>query len=182
MEAARSRYQNAEESGDVIMPPSPPREIADNYHWKLLLADGWMVAAGIFVLIGGIFFIVGVPLTIGIVTAFVGIPFAGLGLLFLGGGGYVLYWRYNEALNTAKILKYGAAIVGQVTSLSQNYSVQVNGRNPWTIAYQFRLNGREYQKTLTTLNQPSPRIQAGRQICVLHLPDVPEYNTLYPHP
>ena len=182
MDAAHSKYQNAEADGRVLMPPPPPREIAENYHWKLLLADGWTIAAGIFILIGGIFFIVGVPLTIGIVTAFVGLPFALMGLGFLAGGGYVFYWRYNEALKTARILKFGLAMLGQVTGVSENYSVQVNGRNPWRIDYQFTLNGQEYQKSLTTLNPPGPRVQPRREICVLHLPDAPEYNTLYPHP
>jgi len=182
IQPSHSRYQNAEDDGSVLMAPSPPREIADNYHWKLLLTDGWAVSASIFLLIGGIFFFVGVPLTIGIITAFVGIPFALLGAGFLAGGGYIAYWRYNEALRTAQILKLGEATVGEITNLSENYNVQINGRNPWTIAYQFTYNGKLYQKTLSTLTPPGPRMQAGRKVCVLHLPDAPDYNTLYPHP
>lgn len=184
MEAGRSRYQNAanDDNDSLLMPPSPPREIAENYHWKLMLTDGWVISASIFVLIGGIFFVVGALLTIGIVTAFVGIPFALLGAAFLAGGGYVLYWRYNEALRTAQILKLGQATVGEITDVAQNYSVQINGRNPWRIAYQFNYNGQQFQKSLTTLTPPGPRLQAGRKICVLHLPDTPEYSTLYPHP
>ena len=182
MEAGRARYQNADADDSVLMPPSAPRNIAENYHWKLMLTDGWAMSAGIFLLIGGIFFVVGVVLTIGIITAFVGIPFALLGGTFLAGGGYVVYWRYNEALRTAHILKLGEATVGEITGLSENRNVQVNGRNPWTITYQFNYNGQQYQKSLTTLTEPGPRLQQGRRICVLHLPDTPEYSTLYPHP
>jgi len=40
---------------EVLMPPPPPRDISDNYRWKLMLADGWTMGAGIFALIGAIF-------------------------------------------------------------------------------------------------------------------------------
>jgi len=182
MEAVKSRNQKAEADDSVIMPTAPPREIAANYQWKLLLSDSWAVAAAVFLFTGLIFFFVGVPLTLGVVTAFVGIPFALLGAGFLAGGGYVIYWRYNEAVRTAQILRIGEATVGEITGLSENYNVQINGRNPWKISYQFTYNGQQYEKSLTTLASPGARFEQGRKICVLHLPDAPEYNTLYPHP
>lgn len=167
---------------DVLMPPPPPREISDKYRWKIMLADSWSIAAGIFALIGAIFSLVGLALTVAIITAFVGIPFLGMGLLFLGGGGYVLYWRYNEALKAMNILRNGEAVLGQVTDTQINYNVAVNGRNPLTIGYQFQVNGNKYQSTVTTLNHLNLQFEAGKPVCVLYLPNAPEYSSLYPHP
>jgi hypothetical protein len=164
------------------MPPPPPREISDNYRWKLMMADAWSMAAFIFALLGAIFSVVGFFLTIAIITAFVGIPFLGMGLPFLAGGGYVLYWRYNEALKAVNILKNGEAVIGQVTDAQTNYTVAVNGRNPLSISYQFQVGGREIQSSITTLNHLNVTFQPGKPVCVLYLPGAPDYNSLYPHP
>ncbi len=172
----------ARDDSQVEMPPPPPREISDNYRWKLMLADAWSMGAFIFALLGAIFTFVGFPLTVAIITAFVGLPFLGMGLLFLGGGGYVLYWRYQEALKAVNILKNGEAIIGQVTGTEVNYSVAVNGRNPLTIAYQFQVGGRDFQSKVTTLNHLNLSFQPGKPVCVLYLPGAPEYSSLYPHP
>jgi hypothetical protein len=167
---------------EVSMPPPPPREISDGYRWKLMLADAWSMGAGIFTLIGSIFFLVGLVLTVAIITAFVGLPFLGMGILFLGGGGYILYWRYKEALKALNILRNGEAVTGEVTSAELNYSVEVNGRNPITIGYRFQVSGKDYQSTVTALNHLNMEFKPGKLVCVLYLPDAPEYNSLYPHP
>jgi hypothetical protein len=167
---------------EVLMPPPPPRPIADSYAWRLLFADGWAITAGIFALVGGIFAFVGVILTVGIITAFVGLPFAGFGLLFGGAGVAVLVWRWQEAQKTLTVLRAGEATRGQIVSAQQNYSVQINGRHPWSIVYQFRAAGREFSGRVTTLNDPGSHLQPGRPACVLYLPNSPDHNALYPHP
>ena len=65
----------------LLMPPPAPRPFSNSYTWKLLMSDGWAIAAFVFILLGGIFTVTGIGLTVAIITAFVGIPFAGLGLL-----------------------------------------------------------------------------------------------------
>lgn len=179
IQAPKTTFSDREE--ETAMPPAPPREISDKYLWKILQADAWSVAAFIFALLGAIFAVVGFFLTIAVITAFVGLPFLGLGLLFLGGGGYVLYWRYQEAAKAVNILRSGEAVLGQVTDAQVNYSVRVNGRNPVKIAYQFRAAGRDYEGSISTLNHLGLLFHVGKTVCVLYLPEKPEYNTLYPH-
>lgn len=164
------------------MPPPPPREVSDNYFWRLFWQDAWTISASIFALLGAIFTMVGGGLTLGIITAFVGIPFLGLGLLFLGGGGYVMYWRYQLAQNAVNVLRLGQATEGEITGLDANTSVTVNGRTPWTIYYKFNLDGKDYEGSVGTLNDPSFALQQGSPAVVLYLPDKPENNQLYPHP
>jgi len=171
-----------EREADLLPPPPPPRLISDSYVWRLLAADGGAIVAGIFAMLGVIFMIVGVPLTIGIITAFVGLPFAGLGIVVLGVGGLVLVRRYEAARKTVSVLRLGEAARGQITDLEENLSVRVNGRHPWTIKYQFQVNGRNYEGKVSTLNRPDPQLQPGKAAYVLYLPEAPEVNTLYPHP
>jgi membrane protein implicated in regulation of membrane protease activity len=173
---------SAASGSDVVMPPPPPRVIADSYAWRLLLADGWAITASIFALLGAIFFPLGAILTIGIVTAFVGIPFAGLGFVFLSLAIAALVWRYQEAQKVLTVLRTGEATRGQIVSVQQNYNVQINGRNPWSLVYQFRANGRDIQGRVTTLNYPGPQLRPGSPACVLYLSNAPDYNSLYPHP
>jgi hypothetical protein len=167
---------------EVDMPPPPPREISKKYLWNLMLSDAWAQAAFVFALLGAIFSVVGFALTIGIVTAFVGLPFLGMGLLFLGGGGYTLYWRYQESIKAVNILQNGEAVVGQITGAEVNYSVRVNGQNPLTISYQFAVAGKKYENKIITLNRFDMLFQTGKEVCVLYLPEQPDYNSLYPHP
>jgi hypothetical protein len=67
-------------------------------------------------------------------------------------------------------------------NLGQNFNVRINGQHPWVISYLFRVNEREYQGQVTTLNTPRVGLQVGKIAYVLYLPSTPEHNALYPHP
>lgn len=166
----------------LIMPPPAPRPIADGYVWKLMSADGLSITGFVFALMGGIFFFVGSMLTLGIVTAVVGIPFALLGFVAGAGGLALLHNRYNAMQKLVNVLRYGQPTRGRIVSTEANISVTINGRNPWNIAYQFQVNGREYTGKVSTLNVPGPELQPGRPATILYLPESPEVNALYPHP
>ena len=165
-----------------LAPPLPPRKIPNKVMSRMLLADGGMITGGIFVLIGGIFFIVGMSLSIAIVTAIVGVPFAGLGFLFLVIGGGLCIWRYNHAQQIVTLLRTGQAALGEITYVTQNYNVQINGRYPWEIQYRFKAYGRNYQGSLTTLSKPDLSQQPGKAVYVLYQQGNPEKSTLYPSP
>lgn len=81
-----------------------------------------------------------------------------------------------------RVLQVGEAARGEILSTEINYNVRVNGRSPWNIAYRFRVFGRDYQGSVTTLNTPGPHLQPGRAVYALYLPDAPENNAIYPHP
>ncbi len=166
----------------VPMAPPAPRPIADSYAWRLLGGDGVAIVGGVLLLLGAIFAFVGVPLTLALVTALVGLPFMLLGLAFLGIGGWLFYTRYQNARRTVLVLREGDAVTGRITEVNQNLSVQVNGRNPWSIAYAYEVNGHSYDGQVTTLNHPGKYLQEGKQVCVLYLPGEPLASSIYPHP
>ena len=178
-----TRTQVETSPGESIpMPPEPPRQIGNEFAWKLMVSDGWSVAAFVFGLIGGIFAVIGIPLTIAIVTAFVGLPFALLGLGFLGVGGGILVWRYKETQKVVDCLRRGEAVRGEVLAAEENYNVTINNRHPWSLTYEFIINNQIYDGKLSTLNPPGPKLQQGKAVCILYLPENPAVNTIFPRP
>jgi hypothetical protein len=166
----------------VLTPPPAPRPISGKYVWRLLSTDGWSIAAFVLGLLGLIFSLVGAGLTIGILTAFVGLPFLILGLAFLGAGGGVFIWRYQDTQKVVDVLRVGEAARGQVVEVQENLSIIVNGRHPWIIRYQFEVGGQSQEGRVTTLNQPGQQLQVGKVVCILFLPTVPKWSSIYPHP
>jgi hypothetical protein len=166
------------------MPPPPPapRPFANSYIWRLVFSDGWAITGFVFLLLGGIFTILGALLTIGVITAFVGIPFLAFGLPFLAVGILVFSVRHKKAQTTVQVLREGQAASGQIDSVERNYSVRVNGRNPWIIKYSFQVMGQDYKGEVSTLNDPASIFRPGIPAHVLYLPDQPRLNALYPHP
>lgn len=144
--------------------------------------DAWAVTAFVFGLLGAIFSLVGTGLTLGIITAFVGIPFLLLGFAFLGIGGWTLNWRYKETQKVVNVLRVGEATRGQIVEIQENFSVRINGRNPWVIRYQFEVNGQNYEGKVTTLTPVGEKLQAGKAVSILYLPTAPQWNSIYPHP
>jgi membrane protein implicated in regulation of membrane protease activity len=140
-----------------------------------------MVGAG-FSLLGFIFAVVGIPLTLSVVAAFVGLPFAGLGLLGLAGGAVILVRRYRFADQTVEVLREGEATVGEIVDVTRSYHVRVNGRYPWTVEYEYEVDGRFFGGKVTTLSRPSLSRQPGRPVYVLFMPDDPGQSTIYPSP
>lgn len=165
-----------------LKPPPPPREISKNYVRKLMLGSGWGVAAAIFAFIGGIFFFVGLLLTVLVVTAFVGIPFIGMGAIFGVAGSIVLKTQYDKARQTVEILKLGHDTEGLVKEVEQNFMVRINGRHPFSINYEYSVDGRSFKGSVQTLQDPLPVFRPGGRAWVLYSPGSPETSTLYPHP
>ncbi|MDY7078229.1 MAG: hypothetical protein SXV54_15040 [Chloroflexota bacterium] len=161
---------------DIPEPPPAPRAFKNSFVWRKLGSDGWAIAAGVFLLLGIIFTLVGIPL----ILAFVGIVFVPLGLLFLGVGIPVLILRYQEAQQTLNVLRMGEPVLGTVVDVTQNYNVTVNNRHPWTITYQFKVDGQEYEGKTTTLRPVGFTHQPAQPTYVLYLEADPAQNTIYP--
>jgi hypothetical protein len=161
---------------DIPAPPPPPRAFKNSFAWRKLWSDGWAITAGVFLLLGVIFTLVGIPLTLVVV----GVVFVPLGLAFLGAGIPILIWRYRKAQQTLNVLRMGEAVLGSIVDMYENYSVTVNNRHPWTIAYSFRVDGDEYEGQTTTLRPVGFTHQPGQPMYVLYLEDDPTQNTIYP--
>lgn len=170
---------------DAVEPPwapPAPRPISDRYIWRLLMTDGWMIAAFVFGLLGIIFSLIGGVLIIAIITAIIGIIFLPLGLGFLAAGGGLFAWRYQIANKVVRVLRDGEQTEGRITSVQENLSVNINGRHPWIIRYKYQLREQTYGGDVQTLNPPGQQLQAGKLARILYLPANPEASSIYPHP
>jgi len=105
-----------------------------------------------------------------------------LGLIFLASGAGLLIWRYQVNQKQVQVLKYGEPNLGLVNNLQENFSIQINGRHPWAIGYQYQANGQTLEGQVTTLNQPGPQLQPGKEVYVLFMRNDPTVSSLYPHP
>jgi hypothetical protein len=166
----------------VTAPPAAPRPISDRYAWRLLLTDGWGIAALVLGVLGVVFGIVGAGLTPFSATALVGIPFLLIGLPFLVVALGVGVWRYHHASQVVNVLRVGESTQGQVVDVRQDYSVRVNRQHPWVIRYRFQVNGQDYEGKVRTLNPAGGRFQTGEMAWILYLPEAPQWNSIYPHP
>jgi hypothetical protein len=164
------------------VPPPAPRAFADSYVWRLVFSDGWALAGSIFSVLGTVFFCIGLPLMITIVGAPVGVIFSLLGGIFMLIGGVAISRRYQTAQTTLNVLRHGEVAYGQITDLTQDFTVSVNQQHPWIIRYQFEVTGQLAAGEVITMNPPGPQLQAGQPAVVLYAPNAPQNNTLYPHP
>jgi len=178
-----SRSTDEHDPDDSLpVPPPIPRPVPNHYAWKLMVTDGWAIAAFVFAILGVTFFPLGAAMTPWTATVFVGIPFLILGILFLGAAFGVGRWRYLEARAVVRVLQVGRATEGRITQTEVNPNVAINGRNPWAIRYTFQAGGRTMEGEASTLNLPGSSLQPGRRAWILYLTETPERNTLYPHP
>jgi hypothetical protein len=167
---------------EIIAPPPAPRLISGKYTWRLLFTNSWGIVALVFGLLGVIFGFVGAGLTLVIVTAFVGIPFLLIGLILLVVALGVGTWRYHHARQVVNVLRIGESTQGQIMDVQKDYSVRVNRQHPWVIRYQFQVNGQNYEGNVRTLNPVGASLQTGKTVCILYLPNAPQWNSIYPHP
>jgi len=187
-------------------PSPPPREVPRRALWHIMSSDASAILGLIlslfglvftlisipvavsailgliFSLFGLVFALISMPLEVSLVTASVGLPFLGLGLLLLGVGIAVLVGRYRMAQQTVEVLRQGEAVVGEIVSVVQNYEVSVNGRHPWTVEYDYEVEGRRYGAEVTTLSRPNLSKEPGNPVYVLFMRDDPDQSTIYPNP
>lgn len=164
----------------LTAPPPAPRQAPPQFIWRIMLTEGWSIVAMVFLLLGVTFTLVGAGLTLAIVTAFVGLPFLGAGILFLIVSLPILGWRYSEAKQKLHVFQMGQPVLGEIVEVHQNFKVRVNRRHPWVIHYRFEVSGRDYEGQVTTLNRAVDKYQPKQPVYVLHLPDDPQQNTVYP--
>lgn len=161
-------------------PPLAPRQVPENYVWRSMTVDGWVIASVVFLMLGVIFAPLGLALTITLVTAFVGLPFLFLGGAFLLFAIPVLILRYQSYKRRATILRQGQSALGKIQSLEQNYSVMINNRHPWIITYTFMVHGEPYEERFSTIRLPHKEFKPGAPVYVLFDPNDPHQNILYP--
>jgi len=162
-------------------PPLPPRQLPKGYKQRVFLKNSPLS------LIGGIFFIVGLPFTIifPLVSFFTQewlflIMGCGLGGLFVALGAGMLLFGIRSGLNKIRPYELGQATVGEIIDIHRDYSMMVNGRNPWRIYYQFETSTTPYEGSVLTWQNAERTHKVGNRVYVLYMLENPDQNALYP--
>jgi membrane protein implicated in regulation of membrane protease activity len=166
----------------LVAPSPPPREVPRRALWHIMSSDYWADVGLILSLFGLVFALISIPVAVSLVTTCVGLPFLGLGLLLLCVGIAVLVGRCSMAQQTVEVLRQGEGVVGEIVSVVQNYQVSVNGRHPWTVEYDYEVEGRRYGAEVNTLSRPDLSKEPGSRVYVLFMRDDPSQSTIYPSP
>lgn len=161
-------------------PPPPPRALPKGYKarvfWKespLLFISAGFLAFGL--LFGCVFSIVGVAGALPFL--FIGLL---IGLVFLLIGGISMYLGIRKGLSKIRPYEFGRSTLGEITEIYRDTSVEVNGRSPWAVLYQFKVGDDAIEGKSRTWKY-APRMKAvGDKVYVLYLPEDPEQNALYP--
>jgi hypothetical protein len=161
----------------VMRPPAAPRILPSNYGWRLFFLNASGIVALVFGILGSVFTLVGFILTVAIVTAFVGVPFMFLGLIALAVAWVTFRHQQAKVQATLAVLRDGQAVLGQLTQIEQDYALQINGRHPWVMSYQFSVAGRQYQGETRALRRPTHR--ADDAAYVLYAAADPTISALY---
>jgi hypothetical protein len=176
-----AQVSQPDSAAQLAPPPPAPRSISDLYVFKVLATDPAAIVALVFSIIGGVFTPVGMGTSFSGENLPLGLIFMGLGMTFLAVGGSFGVWSYKKARIVVNVLRSGEVALGEVTELSQDYNVRINGRYPWKIEYCFMFDSIRYTGSVSTLNPPAD-LQPGEPVYVLFLEDHPEQNAIYPHP
>ena len=89
---------------------------------------------------------------------------------------------YGQARKTLDVNRHGVPVLGQITRMTQNFAVSINGRHPWKLHYRFDIDGHPYAGVHSTLAIPNLSQRSDQLVYLLYDPDNPEKHTIYPNP
>lgn len=166
-------------------PPPAPRTLPAAYRRRVL------VGSNVFTILGIVFSILGVPfLVVGAVMGataghsrgapIVAIVFGLLGIVFALVGLPMLFGGLGRGKRKLAALVEGVAAEGQITGVTQNRSVRINGRSPWVIEYGFPAAGGTATGRTETFDLHDGEREAGDKVWVVYMPADPSVSTIWP--
>lgn len=162
-------------------PPFPPRELPKGYQTRVMFRNTPVFLVGlIFTLVGApfaIFFpIIGISTGLWLFVLIGGL----LGGIFVILGVTMAYFGYRSVGGKVRPFQYGVATKGTVVDVHPDYSIQVNGRSPQAVVYQFEVMGQPYEGKVLSWKYASQQQAPGNVVWVLYMPDNPKESAIYP--
>lgn len=164
-------------------PPPAPRPFNEQYA-KFLMQGDYKVNGLILLAIAGLATAVFSGMfALSLRSALVFLPFVLIGLGMIGYS--IITWRKRlaEKQPIIEVLRDGMVAMGKITRIQEITSVDIGGRHPWEIHYEFHASTAEPVKgSAITMKHALRRYPLGCDVYVLYLPGDPSRNTLYPVP
>ncbi len=138
-----------------LAPPPAPRSIPEPYRNRVLI---WK---NVLVILGGIF-----TLCLGwtIVFGLIGAP--------------MLYLGWTRAQGKLRALALGRSAPGRVIEVDRDYTVKINNRRPWKIAYAYEVEGARHEGWVHAWERPD--LAPDDPVWVVWGPDDPKVSCLWP--
>lgn len=154
-------------------PPAAPRVFPPGFE----RSTKW--SGNVASLVGLVFFLVGSLLTtVMVITGNVLIALFPL-LFVISGLGFLFYGRMR-ATRTLTAFRDGIAVRGSIVSVETDTSQVINGKNPWSVTYDFPVDNERTKSTQTCFDASVLRLKHGQPIWVLYMSSDPRQSTLYP--
>jgi hypothetical protein len=153
------------DSGERVHAPHPPRFFPDGFKRRMILRNNWRIYVGVAVIL------INFPTSLG------SLPFS---LLFVLGGGYVGWVGYDKARQKLNVLELGTATDGVVVEAGENSTVDMNGRHPYFIKYEYIVDGKKYNGSMNCWDESIVLYKAGDPVSVVYLHGIKDSSSLWP--
>jgi len=104
----------------------------------------------------------------------------GSGLFFAALGAGIVWFGWREAKSELRALVWGDTAKGELLSVQQNTSIQVNGRYPWRIEFSFEVRGEKQVGSVDCWDDSDGLRQPGEPVWVVYDPEKPNLSALWP--
>ena len=153
-------------------PPDAPRSLPRGFAFRKRFSHN------ISTLLGGAFLFMGAMMILPMAKNQIWLPMLFPGFFALGGF-FLMKQGISAAGKGLRAFRHGIAVQGTIASVSMDLSTRVNNKHPWKIVYHFPVNGHLREGSLVTFESTLCK-RVGQPVWVLHLPEDPDQNTLYP--
>ena len=136
----------------------------------------FLLAGGIFALVGGIFLPIGIGLRN--VDSLFFHAFGMLGAVLFGVGLALLIVWYKRRKVQQAVVEGGKYVIGRIANISRNYSVTINGVNPYVIECVFQDPDTEITHTFRSsdlMEDPSPYLDSDEIRIYINPDNLDEY-------
>lgn len=108
------------------------------------------------------------------------LPAAIFGLFFAAIGLRILQVARTEARSRLQAWRHGTTVRGRVTSVGSDTSIRINGRPAFPVEYEFDTGGETHRGRRSTFNPAITVYAPDDAIWVVHDPDDPQVNAIWP--
>lgn len=157
-------------------PPPVPREPSD--YMASVFKDVRILVGGLFVMVSSVFIVIGLGLLINGNAA--GVFMTLFPLIHFTVGAVLLTAGLRKRAMRREVIAGGAVELGTVTKTGRNRRTRVNGKHPFLIDYDFKIDGTSYSGQRSTLDDRITGNRIGDRVWVLHDPADPNRNVLWP--
>ena len=161
--------------------PPVPRSLPKWFFMKMALSEVLFIVGAIFSFVGTLFGIL-FPILGFLNNIFLFILIGGIiGLIFCGLGYTFLFFSTRNILKKITTYRLGRSCIGRIIDIYTDRSLQVNGRSPIAIVFEYEVNQEMYEGTIKGFHRSLYKYQVNNSLTVLYQLKEPSVSIIYPY-